>query len=78
MASASKSEELSFDFKVNNITMIGAEEVSVSFTLPAPLQGGLPPAGLVSPSSTNLVLNKEDARGIFPGDVYTVTFKKKA
>lgn len=72
--------ELSYEYVVSTISVYGQDGVTVSFTQRNDAVGpgvyGTAPAP-PPPASINLVLSREEASGVFPGDTYTVSFTKK-
>lgn len=74
--------DLEYEYVVASLSVFGEDSVSVNFVQnrEEPLEAA-PPTGTFVPAppvqNVGIVLSKDDARGIFPGDTYTVSFTKK-
>lgn len=71
--------DLTRDYRVSGITEFGADHVSINFQQASESPGATTPGYAPGPNGNiALVLSRDDARGIFPGDTYTVSFTKNS
>lgn len=71
---ATTSTDLTYDFRVGSIGVTGDDRINVTLIQ---MNDGVSNV-VTANGSTTLVVDKETARTIFPGDVYTMTLVKKA
>lgn len=65
------------DFRVHSISDAGNDKVVIAFTDLDNTTPGVVPAYGTTASGVSLLVEKADATGLLPGDVYTVAFTKK-
>lgn len=69
--------DYSQDFRVMSVNEYSDTHVSVNL-IQTSVNNPVPPGVPAGPNgSLNLVVEKDDARSIFPGDTYTVSLSKK-
>jgi len=69
------------DFRVHGTTDAGNDTILLNFTDSESLSPTTIPPSVYGPtasSSVSIVVPRTEAAGIMPGDIYTVTFTKKA